>query len=321
MVTVPVVSVLGLLLLLAGGVAADADAASAADLGVLRAGAVPAEYEVLVQRAGQTCPGITAPLLAAQLEAESGWDPDAVSPAGARGLAQFMPGTWIGEGIDADQDGVRDPFGPADAIASQASFMCKLLAAVAADKSLIGDPTDLALAGYNSGLGAVQQHQGVPPYPETQRYIARIRTLLAKYTDAVITGAGRGSGWVRPIEGAPVTSGFGNRWGRLHAGIDFAAPIGTPIYAASSGTVAAAGPASGYGQWVKIQHPGDVTTVYGHLSRWTVAVGQAVHRGQLIAYTGNEGRSTGPHLHFEVRPQDRPVDPVAFYLERGTDLT
>jgi murein DD-endopeptidase MepM/ murein hydrolase activator NlpD len=253
---------------------------------------------VLVQRAGQTCPGITAPLLAAHLEAESGWDAKAVSPAGARGLAQFMPGTWLGEGIDGDQDGVRDPFSPADAIASQASFMCKLLAAVTADKSLTGDPTDLALAGYNAGLGAVQRHRGVPAYPETEAYIVRIRTLLAKYTDPADTIAGPGIGWVRPIENAPVTSGFGNRWGRLHAGIDFAAPIGTPIYAAGSGTVTAAGPASGYGQWVKIQHPGDVSTVYGHLSRWTVAVGQAVHRGQLIAYSGQRGpqHRTAPAL-------------------------
>ena len=99
------------------------------------------------------------------------------------------------------------------------------------------------------------------------------------------------------------------------------APIGTPVYAASHGTVVAAGPASGYGRWVKLAHPGGITTVYGHVSRESVIVGQAVQAGQLIAYSGNEGRSTGPHLHFEVRPQDRPVDPVAFYAAHGTDLT
>jgi excisionase family DNA binding protein len=117
---------------------------------------------------------------------------------------------------------------------------------------------------------------------------------------------------VRPIQDAPITSGFGERWGRLHAGVDFGAPIGTPIYAASHGTVTAVGPASGYGRWVKIQHAGAVSTVYGHISRWTVTVGQAVQPGQLIAYSGNEGRSTGPHLHFEVRPQDRARRPRAF---------
>ena len=328
-VVAPVLCVVMLTVLLGGGIAADAAADAAAGAGaapaaagVLRPGAVPAQYEAFVRRAAQTCPGITAPLLAAQLEAESGWNPDAVSPVGAQGLAQFMPGTWIGEGVDGDADGIRDPFEPADAIASQASFMCKLLAAVQADQSLTGDPIELALAGYNAGLGAVQRYNGVPPYAETRGYIARIRPLMASYADptASAPGAGPPGTWVRPITG-PITSGYGPRWGRLHAGTDFGAPIGTPIYAASNGTVAAAGPASGYGRWVKLAHPGGTTTVYGHVSRESVTVGQAVQAGQLIAYSGNEGRSTGPHLHFEVRPQDRPVDPVAFYAAHGTDLT
>jgi murein DD-endopeptidase MepM/ murein hydrolase activator NlpD len=321
LISAPPLFVVGLLVLLGGGVAAQAAAAPGAP-GVLRPGAVPAAYETLVQQAGLTCPGITAPLLAAQLEAESGWDPDAVSPAGAQGLAQFMPGTWIGEGVDGDADGIRDPFDPADAIASQASFMCKLLAAVQADQSLAGDPIELALASYNAGLGAVQRYNGVPPYAETRGYIARIRTLVASYADpaASAPGAGPPGTWVRPITG-PITSGYGPRWGRLHAGTDFGAPIDTPVYAASHGTVVAAGPASGYGRWIKLAHPGGTTTVYGHISRESVTVGQAVQAGQLIAYSGNEGRSTGPHLHFEVRPQDRPVDPVAFYAAHGTDLT
>ncbi len=317
----PVPFVVGLLMLLGGGIAADAAAAPAAP-GVLRPGVVPAEYEALVQQAAQTCPGITAPLLAAQLEQESGWNPNAVSPVGAHGLAQFMPGTWLGEGIDGDGDGVRDPFDPADGIASQASFMCKLFAAVTADRSLTGDPIDLALAGYNAGLGAVQRYNGVPPYAETQGYIVRIRNLMAKYADpaASAPGAGPPGSWVRPIQGARITSGFGDRWGRLHAGTDFGAPIGTPVYAASDGTVLAAGAVSGYGQWVKLAHPGGTSTVYGHISAPTVTVGQAVRTGQLIAYSGNEGRSTGPHLHFEVRPDDSPADPIAFYAAHGAAL-
>jgi murein DD-endopeptidase MepM/ murein hydrolase activator NlpD len=301
-------------------------AAQAADAGVgapdrLRPGTVPAAYQDLVVRAAQTCPGITAPLLAAQLEQESGWNPNAVSPVGAQGLSQFMPGTWIGEGVDGDGDGVRDPFDPADAIASQASFMCKLFAATA-DGSLTGDPIDLALAGYNAGLGAVQRYNGVPPYAETQGYIVQIRNLMAKYADpaASAPGAGPPGSWVRPIQGARVTSGFGDRWGRLHAGTDFGAPIGTPVYAASNGAVTAAGPTNGYGQWVKLAHPGGTSTVYGHISAWTVTVGQAVQAGQLIAYSGNEGRSTGPHLHFETHTAGRPVDPVAFFAAHGTPL-
>jgi len=320
-ISAPVLFIVMLCMLLGGGIAADAASAPAAP-GVLRPGVVPAEYEALVQKASRTCPGITAPLLAAQLEQESGWNPNAVSPTGAQGLSQFMPGTWLGAGIDGDGDGIRDPFNPADAIASQASFMCKLLAAVTADTSLTGEAIDLALAGYNAGLGAVQRYHGVPPYAQTRGYIVRIRNLMATYADPAATAAGAGppGSWVRPIHGAPITSGFGIRWGRLHAGVDFSAPIGTRIYAASNGTVVATGPVAGFGQWVKIRHPGNVITVYGHISGWTVTVGQAVQAGQLIAHSGNEGRSTGPHLHFETRPGDNPVDPLAFYSAHGAAL-
>jgi murein DD-endopeptidase MepM/ murein hydrolase activator NlpD len=319
-VTVPVALSVLLMMLLSGGAAADAASAPAVP-GTLRPGVVPAGYEPLLLRAAQTCPGITAPLLAAQLEAESGWKPRAISPVGAQGLAQFMPATWASEGLDGDGDGRRDPFHPDDAIASQASFMCKLLGAVTADTSLTGDRLDLALAAYNAGVGAVRRHGGVPPYSETEQYVRRIRSLTASYADPAATapGAGPPGTWTQPITG-PITSHYGPRWGRLHAGTDFGAPIGTPVYAASNGTVLAAGPASGYGRRVKLAHPGGTTTVYGHISREAVTVGQAVQPGQLIAYSGNEGRSTGPHLHFEVRPNDRPVDPVAFYAAHGARL-
>jgi murein DD-endopeptidase MepM/ murein hydrolase activator NlpD len=322
-VALPVMFVVLLLLLLGGPspVGASTDVAAA---GGLRPGTVPAAYQALVLRAAHTCPGVTGPLLAAQLEAESGWNPRAVSPAGAQGLAQFLPGTWLSEGIDGNSDGLPDPFDPADAITSQTSFMCKLLAAIIADTALVGDPIDLALAAYNAGLGAVQRYHGIPPYPETLGYVRRIRALAVRYADptASTTGAGTSGTWVRPITAtAVISSGFGPRAGQLHAGIDFAAPVGTPIYAASNGTVLAAGPATGFGQWVKLRHPGDITTVYGHISRWTVTVGQAVQAGQLIAYSGNEGHSTGPHLHFEVRPHDIPVDPITFYVTQGSTLT
>ena len=317
----PVLFVVLLILLLSAGAAAQ----PTHGVGVpstLRAGTVPAAYEPLLRRAAGVCPGITAPLLAAQLDAESGWDPRAVSPAGAQGLAQFLPSTWASEGVDGDGDGTADPFNPADAIASQARYLCRLLASVVADPQLSGDRLELALAAYNTGLGAVQRHRGIPPYPETQQYLRRIRVLLARYADPSGTapGAGPPGSWIRPVSTARITSGYGPRWGRLHAGTDFAAPVGTPVYAASRGTVLAAGPASGYGQWVKLAHAGDITTVYGHISSWTVTVGQPVTTGQLIAYTGNEGRSTGPHLHFETWTAGQPVDPIAFYAAHGQHL-
>jgi len=319
LLSLPVLIVPLLVVLLGGGVTADATGGASARL---RLGSVPVEYEPLVQRAASTCPGITAPLLAAQLDAESGWNPRAVSPVGARGLAQFMPGTWDAEGLDGDRDGERDPFNPADAIASQASFMCKLLAAVTVDQRLTGGRFDLALASYNAGLGAVQRYRGVPPYVETQAYVRRIRTLMAGYTAAgAFDGGGGPPGqWVRPISG-PITSGFGPRWGRLHAGVDFAAPTGTPVYAASNGTVVAAGTASGFGKWVKLAHAGGVTSVYGHISAWHVNVGSAVQAGQLIASSGNEGRSTGPHLHLEVHQHGVAVDPIRFFADHGASMS
>jgi len=314
----PVLLVVLLIVLLGGGLAADAAVGAPV---TVRPGAVPAAYHPLILRAARTCPGITAPLLAAQIEAESGWNPDAHSPVGAQGLAQFMPGTWTSEGLDGDGDALRDPFNPADAIASQASFMCTLLVAVSDDDQLTGDPLNLALAAYNAGLGTVRRFGGIPPYPETQGYVRRIRGLTAAYADAAgsALNAGPPGSWTSPMTGL-VSSDFGPRGGRLHAGVDLVAPIGTPIYAASNGTVLAAGPASGFGRWVKLAHAGGVTTVYGHLDSWTVTVGQAVQVGQLIAYSGNTGRSTGPHLHFETRVQGDAVDPVALYAAHGTVL-
>ena len=318
-VAFPVLLVLMLLVLLDGGLDAAGDGVGVA--GTLRPGTVPAAYQQTLLRAAKTCAGITAPLLAAQLDAESNWNPQALSPVGAQGIAQFMPGTWASEGVDGDGDGLRDPFNPADAIASQAGFMCKLLAAVASDQQLTGDALDLALAAYNAGLGAVQRYLGLPPYAETQAYVRRIRALMVNYADPTgsVPETGSPGTWRRPIVG-PITSGFGQRGGNLHAGIDFGAPIGTPVYAASSGSVIAAGAASGFGQWVKLRNVGNITTVYGHISRWTVTVGQVVQAGQLIAYSGNEGRSTGPHLHFEVRVDDNAVDPITFYSARGVGL-
>ncbi|MCV7237449.1 M23 family metallopeptidase [Mycolicibacterium celeriflavum] len=114
------------------------------------------------------------------------------------------------------------------------------------------------------------------------------------------------------------TSGFGYRWGALHAGIDIANSIGTPVLAASDGVVVSAGPYAGYGNMVKLRHADGTVTLYGHLSAWEVEVGQRVWAGDQIAKMGNTGNSTGPHLHFEVHLNgtDR-VDPVGWLAKRG----
>ncbi|MEI4270445.1 M23 family metallopeptidase [Klenkia sp. LSe6-5] len=125
---------------------------------------------------------------------------------------------------------------------------------------------------------------------------------------------------VLPVDGARLSSGFGYRWGTLHAGIDLAAPMLTPEYAAMDGVVLKAGPASGFGQAVYIQHENGDVTVYGHMEKILVTEGQAVQAGETIALLGNQGQSTGPHLHFEVHVGGiggEKVDPLPWLAERG----
>ncbi len=108
------------------------------------------------------------------------------------------------------------------------------------------------------------------------------------------------------------TSGFGQRWGRAHQGVDLAAPVGTPIVAPGEGVVTFAGWQRGYGNLIKIEHALGTETRYGHLSKIRVKVGQKVSRGALIGDMGNTGRSTGPHLHYEVRVNGAAVNPMKF---------
>lgn len=125
---------------------------------------------------------------------------------------------------------------------------------------------------------------------------------------------------VKPAEGS-YTSPFAMRWGTMHKGIDIANALGTPIVAAMAGTVIDAGPASGFGNWVRIKHDDGTITVYGHMSTIDVSVGQEVQAGQKIAGIGSEGFSTGPHVHFEVYPTEGDaVDPVPWLRERGVEL-
>lgn len=124
-------------------------------------------------------------------------------------------------------------------------------------------------------------------------------------------------GYIWPAKGV-FTSGFGWRWGRMHQGIDIAAPIGTPIYAAASGEIIYAGwNAYGYGNLVKIRHYNGSVTLYAHNNRILVRVGQTVEQGQQISEMGSTGYSTGPHLHFEIHPNEQgPVNPLAYLPPR-----
>lgn len=122
--------------------------------------------------------------------------------------------------------------------------------------------------------------------------------------------------YARPGVGR-LTSGFGRRWGRLHAGIDLASGVGSPVRAAAAGTVVSAGWDGGYGKAVRIKHADGTETLYAHNSALIVGRGEKVAAGQQIAREGSTGNSTGPHLHFEVRVGGSPVNPLAWLRARG----
>ncbi|MFI6809246.1 NlpC/P60 family protein [Streptomyces luteogriseus] len=148
----------------------------------LAKGSVPAAYASLVAKWGNLCPAISPALLAAQLYQESGFNPRAQSQAAAQGIAQFIPGTWAGHGIDGDGDGDRDVWDPKDAIPSAASYDCELASYV---KKVGGNATENMLAAYNAGAYAVIKYGGVPPYSETRNYVKRITTLSESFAAPV----------------------------------------------------------------------------------------------------------------------------------------
>lgn len=159
----------------------DATAAASADATPVTLGpGVPARYRADVLAAAQQCPRISPSVLAAQLAVESAWDPRAVSPAGAQGIAQFLPDTWATWGGDLDEDATSSPFDPGDAIRAQGRYLCHLLDTVT--QAGLGDAQpvttiSLALAAYNAGPGAVLSFHGMPPHAETQQYVARVWAL------------------------------------------------------------------------------------------------------------------------------------------------
>lgn len=125
---------------------------------------------------------------------------------------------------------------------------------------------------------------------------------------------------VKPASGT-VTSGYGARWGAHHDGVDIANRIGTPVYAVTDGVVLESGPASGYGQWIRVRQDDGTTGIFGHVDQSFVREGQRVTAGQQIGTVGNRGNSTGPHLHYEVwNAGGSPINPHAWLANRGVHL-
>ncbi|MEO8559983.1 MAG: M23 family metallopeptidase, partial [Rhodospirillales bacterium] len=131
-----------------------------------------------------------------------------------------------------------------------------------------------------------------------------------------------------PIDGAKITSSFGMRghpilgFTRMHAGVDFGAPAGTPIFAAGNGTIEFAGQKGGYGNFVMIRHSATFSTAYGHMTGFArgISSGVRVRQGEIIGYVGMTGLATGPHLHYEVRKNGAPINPVEFSMPVGPKL-
>jgi murein DD-endopeptidase MepM/ murein hydrolase activator NlpD len=131
------------------------------------------------------------------------------------------------------------------------------------------------------------------------------------------------------VDGARISSGFGSRfhpilgYTRMHKGVDYAAPTGTPIHAAGDGVIVRRGWVHGYGNFIAIRDTPKYTTAYGHMSRFAkgLHVGSRVHQGEVIGYVGQTGMATGPHLHYEVRVNGRPENPLTVTMPKPQPLS
>jgi murein DD-endopeptidase MepM/ murein hydrolase activator NlpD len=178
---------------------------------------------------------------------------------------------------------------------------------------------DAGNAGNTSNVRA-PGNAGVAPRPHPNA--GRAGRSTSRVTSVAVSQQPGQDLWQLPVrDNYVISSMFGPRWGVLHPGTDLAVPEGTPVYAANAGMVILCRWNGGYGNNVLIQHDDGVVSVYGHASRLMCREGSAVAAGDLIALSGNTGYSTGPHLHFELRRNDRPFDALPFMRRHGVDLS
>lgn len=244
-------AVAGFVLLIALITASDEDSGSGlgGNGGALNPASVPAQFAPWLAQAGAICPQVTPALLAAQLNQESGFRVDAVSPVGAQGPAQFMPGTWPSWSADDDHNGRTSPFDIADAVMAQGRYMCALasqMAAALAQGRVHGSITDLAIAAYNAGPGGVLAAGGVPANGETEAYLARINADTARFAGAgsapglIPDDAGFASTVVAAAQrwlGTPYVWGGGGTGGPTGGGFDCSGLTLNAVYVASGGRI------------------------------------------------------------------------------------
>ncbi len=275
----------------------------------------PQDLENIVREASQIS-GLTENLIYAVMATESKFAPNAVSPKGAQGLMQLLPGTARSVGVSNPSDPRQNAIGGARYLEEQFEKFGTL---------------ELALAAYNAGPEAVRQHNGIPPYRETQEYVRRVLETLRRYTAESneslrlanyrgnILGERKGVELMIPVPGmtlaeyersvkTPNTNkehGEARNGGeRRHAGNDLEAPKGTAVLAAADGVVISVDNLdnSSAGKYIVIDHGGNVFTRYLHNDQNFVVEKQRVRQGDRIAVVGSTGTSSGwDHLHFEVR--------------------
>ncbi|MFD1363120.1 peptidoglycan DD-metalloendopeptidase family protein [Lentibacillus salinarum] len=269
---------------------------TANSLGGIDISSLPEEWRQAFEDAGGEY-NVDPNILMAVAFMESTFRPDAVGPPNpsgelARGMMQFLPSTFDSIGVDGNNDGEKDIFDPIDSIFSAAKYL---------DYLDISEDAHQALYQYSGG-----SHE----YAEEAIQLSR----------TVMTSGGGGQlAWPTPTS-SNITSTYGTRADPVtgeqsfHNGIDVGASCGTPIVAAASGTVSDSGPASGYGQWIVINHSGGLTTIYGHMYEEDLLVdaGDTVQQGQMISRVGDNGKSTGCHLHFQLEQNKQSVNPMTF---------
>ncbi|MFD6401434.1 M23 family metallopeptidase [Nocardia sp. NPDC060249] len=231
-------------------------------------------------------------------------------PAALKGRAAVIA-VAAGAVVAAGQAAMADPGQPAHGIDYEAAGQVHEIAAQSMSTADVGDP----------GTGVAPQVLDATAIADKNHF----DDILAKGAKFAEDLAAQESAKLRPLfakfTSGNYTSGFGARWGVQHLGIDVAGPIGTPIYAVADGTIIEAGPASGFGMWVRVLHDDGTVTIYGHIDTATVSQGERVMAGDQIATMGNRGFSTGPHCHFEVwlNGTDK-IDPVPWLATRGISL-
>ncbi len=245
-----------------------------------------------------------------------------LAATGQMALAEALPSAM--DGANLLRVGIGEMFGPGTAAASVSTAvvapasLVPAVAPVTAEPQVVG-ASDLVKAVELDRIAVEQAARAAEEARQAEE--ARIaEAARAEEARAATESATTGGGGVQMMVGR-ITSGFGPRWNAQHKGLDVAAPIGTPIRVPLDGTVIDSGPASGFGLWVRVRHADGTITLYGHIDRTLVEVGQRVAAGEIIAEVGNTGRSTGPHLHFEVITPSGNVNPTPWLAERGIGVT